>query len=120
MAALIAEPAVETEVCLGPVEHIPFGEGRTFMAGGGSVAVFRLRSGSLYATQTHCPHAGGPLSEGIVGGSTVICPLHSYKFNLATGACLNDTAYGLQTYSVRQHDGLIYLSVGRSAGGEEL
>lgn len=98
------------EVCLGPVASVPPGEGRAFRVEGHAVAVFRHRNGDLYAVQNACPHANGPLSEGIAGGGTVICPLHARKFNLATGACLNDASLCLKTYAVRQEDGLLYVA----------
>ena len=48
---------------VGMVDDVPVGEGRTFVVAGEQVAVFRLRDGSLHATQAACPHAGGPLAE---------------------------------------------------------
>lgn len=78
-----------TERCLGPLTQIPVGEGRQFDIGG-HVAVFHLRSGAVHATQAACPHRGGPLADGIIGGATLICPLHGHKFDLATGEALGD------------------------------
>jgi nitrite reductase (NADH) small subunit len=71
---------------LGPVDQIPPGEGRTFVVGGRRVAVFHGRDGQVHATQADCPHKGGPLADGLVGGGTLICPLHERRFNLTTGA----------------------------------
>lgn len=73
------------EVDLGPVSRIPKGEGREFVVAGRRVAVFRLRSGEVRATQADCPHRQGPLVDGLVGGSVVACPLHGWKFDLSTG-----------------------------------
>lgn len=70
---------------LGPVEQIPLGEGRTFTVAGYTIAVFRLREGSVAATQAECPHRGGPLADGIVGMDSVVCPLHAQRFTLLTG-----------------------------------
>jgi len=78
------------ERCLGPVTQIPIGEGRQFDIAGQVIAVFHLRNGSVCATQASCPHRGGPLADGIVGGTTVICPLHGRKFDLTTGQALGD------------------------------
>jgi nitrite reductase (NADH) small subunit len=74
------------EISLGSIEQIPIGEGREFTVAMKSIAVFRSRNGRIYATDAACPHRGGPLADGIVGGSTVICPLHGWKFDLETGA----------------------------------
>jgi nitrite reductase (NADH) small subunit len=72
---------------LGPVEAIPIGEGRAFAVGQRQVAVFRLRDGTLRATQAQCPHAGGPLADGQLDLATVICPLHARAFSFTDGTC---------------------------------
>ncbi len=87
-------------VDLGSVEVIPPGEGRTFVVQQTEIAVFRQRDGQLFAVDNHCPHRGGPLADGIVGGGTVICPLHARKFDLATGRCQGEEM-PLRTYLVR-------------------
>jgi nitrite reductase (NADH) small subunit len=92
-----------TEFIVGPLNAIPLGEGRSFSAFGEKVAVFRTRSREVFAVQAECPHRGGPLADGLVGGTTVICPLHSWKFDLATGdAVFGDC--GLKTFPVRVDD----------------
>ena len=76
---------MSVEMTLGPLHSIPAGEGRSFQAGTKRIAVFRTRQGELFASQADCPHRGGPLADGLLGGSTLICPLHSLKFDLSTG-----------------------------------
>ncbi len=105
----IQEPP--TDLTVGRIEAIPPGEGKRFQVGKHSIAIFRLRDGGLYAVQAECPHEAGPLAEGVTGGCTVICPLHSWKFNLATGACLNDASHCLRTYPVREEGGWLVLTV---------
>ena len=61
---------------IGKVTEIPQGEGRAFLVAGERIAVFHTRSGHVFATQAECPHLRGPLADGLVGGATVICPLH--------------------------------------------
>src|SRR5512138_1888199 len=87
-------------VDLGPVERIPLGEGRTYRVQGELVAVFRARGGELFATQALCPHAEGPLADGLVGGGRVLCPLHAFAFDLRSGRCLNGGCGDLRTYEV--------------------
>lgn len=99
-----------TEHRLGPVDQIPVGEGRNFSVAAQRVAVFRTRRGDLFATQADCPHRGGPLADGLVGERTVICPLHDWNFDLATGETKNG-ACGLAVYPVRAVDGEIVLTV---------
>ena len=91
-------------VDLGAVDFIPLGEGRAYAVASRTIAVFRQRDGRLFATDNHCPHRSGPLADGIVGAGTVICPLHAWKFDLATGRCLGE-AVTLQTYPVRAVNG---------------
>jgi nitrite reductase (NADH) small subunit len=86
---------------LGPAERIPPGEGKTFHVAGRAVAVFRTRAGELHATQAACPHRQGPLSDGLVDERRVICPLHAFKFDLATGAAVGNDCGALAVYRVK-------------------
>ncbi len=102
---------------LGSIELIPAGEGRTFQVGHLTVAVFRTRDNRLFATQAACPHRAGLLAEGIVGGGKVVCPLHSFKFDVATGQPVGNECEALKTYGARVNKaGEVLLEV----GGEEV
>lgn len=85
---------------LAPLDAIPPGEGRVFQCGGQRVAVFRTRSDRVFAVQAECPHRGGPLADGLLGGTTLVCPLHSNKFDLTTGKSLTGVC-DLKTYAVK-------------------
>jgi nitrite reductase (NADH) small subunit len=67
---------------------------------GEAVAVFRTRAGGLFATQAFCPHGRGPLADGLVGRATVLCPLHAFAFDLASGRCLSGCCADLRSYDV--------------------
>lgn len=95
---------------VGPVEEVPPGEGRTFVVGGRQVAVFRLRDGSLHATQAACPHAGGPLADGQTDLDVLVCPLHLYAYRWSDGASTSGTA-PIRVYPVREVDGEIVVEV---------
>jgi len=95
---------------LGSIEKIPLGQGRCYLVGGEEVAVFRQRDGGLFATQNRCPHKQGPLSEGVIGGGKVICPLHSHKFDLANGTG-SEPGECVKVYQVREVDGEILLQL---------
>src|SRR4051812_15602440 len=100
-----------TQVKVGPVAAFPLGEGRTCDVAGWQVAVFRMRSGKLYAVDAVCPHAGGPIADGQVDENVVICPLHLNVFDLATG-CSRNGQRDLRTYPVAvQEDGQIVVTV---------
>jgi nitrite reductase (NADH) small subunit len=81
----MAETVTANTVNLGHADAIPLGQGRCFVVGGEEIAVFRQRDGRLFAIQNRCPHRQGPLSEGMVGGNRVICPLHAHQFSLESG-----------------------------------
>jgi nitrite reductase (NADH) small subunit len=93
---------------VGRVDDIPLGEGRALVAGETPVAVFRLRDGSLHATQAACPHAGGPLADGQTDASVLVCPLHLYAFRWRDGGCTS-ADLALRTYPVRDVDGALVI-----------
>jgi nitrite reductase (NADH) small subunit len=99
-----------TEHTPGRVEEIPPGEGRAFVAGGVQIAVFRLRDGSLHATQAACPHAGGPLADGQTDLNVLVCPLHLYAYRWSDGASTSG-ALPIQVFPVRDVDGDIVVEI---------
>lgn len=103
--------ATVTEYSIGAIDRIPLGEGREFDINGTLIAVFRTRSGGIYATQAACPHRGGPLADGIVGGSTVVCPFHNRRFDLSTGESDSPASCTIETYAVRVDEGQAYITV---------
>jgi nitrite reductase (NADH) small subunit len=106
MAEILTTPVVK----LGSVAAIPLGQGRCYIVGGEEVAVFRQRDGRIFATQNRCPHRQGPLSEGLVGGNKVICPMHAHHFNLETGKG-GEPVEWMQVYSVAEVEGELLLEV---------
>jgi nitrite reductase (NADH) small subunit len=100
-----APPRGEADA-VGRVEDVPLGEGRAFVAGGVQVAVFRLRDGSLHATQAACPHAGGPLADGQTDINVLVCPLHLYAYRWSDGAAMSGAA-PIRVYPVHESDGEI-------------
>jgi nitrite reductase/ring-hydroxylating ferredoxin subunit len=84
---------------LGPLEQVPMGEGRAFAVSGEQVAVFRLKDDTFRAVSAVCPHKGGPIADGTIDQSEVMCPLHQHSFELATG-CSTTGAGPLRTYAV--------------------
>lgn len=85
---------------LGSIENIPMGEGRDFKVGDEEIAIFRTRDNRIYAVQAKCPHRGGFLADGIIGGGVLVCPFHSYKFDLTSGKPLGNDCENLRTYKV--------------------
>jgi nitrite reductase (NADH) small subunit len=94
---------VPNEYTVGPLEEIPVGEGRAYQVHGVWVAVFRLGGGQLRAVSGICPHAGGPIADGLIDDRVVVCPLHQHTFELATG-CSTTGQPPLRVYPVRVDD----------------
>jgi nitrite reductase (NADH) small subunit len=91
--------------------NIPAREGRAVQLGERSVAVFNLGE-RFVALDNRCPHGGGPLADGIVGGATVTCPLHNWQFCLESGSVTKPCetgAAGVQTYPVKIEDNILLL-----------
>jgi nitrite reductase [NAD(P)H] small subunit len=105
-----AAPVRGHEHVVGRVDDVPLGEGRAFVAGGVQVAVFRLRDGSLHATQAACPHAGGPLADGQSDVDVLVCPLHLYAYRWSDGVSTNGAA-PIRVHPVRVVDGNLVVTV---------
>ena len=112
MVIISATVTTDMTYNLGDKNQISLGEGRLFMAGSQTVAVFRGRGGDVYATQATCPHQQGPLADSLIGGGTLVCPLHQFRFNLNTGEPVGNDCATLQTFLVSVNDaGEILLSL---------
>jgi nitrite reductase (NADH) small subunit len=99
------------ERAIGHLSQVPLGEGRNFDVEGTVVTIFRTRTGEVFATEPRCPHRQGPLSDGLLGGTLLVCPLHDTTFDLRTGESLIGD-YQLRTYPVRAtEDGRIMLTL---------
>jgi nitrite reductase (NADH) small subunit len=89
---------------IGTLGQIPRGEGRNFVVDGKPIAVFHTSAGEVFATQAACPHRGGPLADGLLGGTHLMCPLHDRLFDLRTGRALG-TDCAIAVYPVKVADG---------------
>ena len=84
------------------VDDLQEGTRKALTMNGTEVAVFRCGN-QLYALQNRCPHADGSLADGTVEGDEVICPLHGYRFNIRTGACVTDPALRAKPVALVPH-----------------
>lgn len=91
------------------LSDIPQRGARVIKTAGGCVAVFRTAQDEVHALDNACPHKGGPLSEGIVHGASVTCPLHNWVFSLETGEAQGADEGCVQTYPARVENGRILL-----------
>ncbi len=93
------------------VENIPPLEGRSVVVGGVEVAIFNLRD-RFVTIENRCPHKGGPLCDGIVSGTTVVCPLHGWRFDLETGLAVRASLPScVTTFPTRVEDGIVLVDI---------
>ncbi|MFO1262158.1 MAG: nitrite reductase small subunit NirD [Rhodoferax sp.] len=103
-----------TPVCR--VEDIPvLGARRVSRAQGMDVAVFRNDKDEIFALLDRCPHKGGPLSQGIVFGTSVACPLHNWTIGLCNGQAAAPDEGCTPAFAVRVQDGAISLKTAELA-----
>lgn len=94
---------------IGHIDDIPERGARLIKTRAGCVAVFRTAPDKVFAASDRCPHKGGPLSEGIVHGTQVTCPLHNWVFNLETGMAQGADEGQIETYPIRIDAGRLLL-----------
>lgn len=100
---------------IGALEDIPPQGARVVKTKAGCVAVFRTAADEVFAIDDRCPHKGGPLSEGIVHGTSVTCPLHAWVFSLETGLAQGADSGAVATYPLKVEDGRLFLEASRLA-----
>lgn len=100
---------------IGALSDIPAQGARVVKTAAGCVAVFRTAEDGVFAIDDACPHKGGPLSEGIVHGNSVTCPLHAWVFSLETGMALGVDEGSVRSYPARVEAGRILLDASRLA-----
>jgi nitrite reductase (NADH) small subunit len=94
---------------IGALEDIPLRGARVVKTRLGCIAVFRTSKEEVFATSDRCPHKGGPLSEGIVHGKSVTCPLHNWVFSLESGEAQGADEGMIDTFAIRIEDGRLML-----------
>jgi nitrite reductase (NADH) small subunit len=99
----------DTWIKVGRVVDIPPLGARVVCTARGNIAVFRTADDQVYALADRCPHKGGPLSQGMVFGTRVACPLHDWVIDLKTGNAVRPDVGCATTYAVRVEGGLIWL-----------
>jgi len=91
------------------LEDIPLLGSRVVAADAGDIAIFRTDGDRVFAVHDKCPHKGGPLSQGIVHGDTVTCPLHSWKIKLESGEAVAPDVGCTRGFDVKVENGQVLL-----------
>jgi nitrite reductase (NADH) small subunit len=101
---------------IGPLDRIPVQGARRLCFGyqGRPIAVFRTGNSGVFALIDECPHRRGPLSEGIISGTTVTCPLHNWVVDLTDGEALAPDEGRAQSVPVRIVAGEVHVGLPRS------
>jgi nitrite reductase (NADH) small subunit len=103
-------PAQWTRVC--SIDEIPrLGARVVRQKQGPNVALFRTAADGFFALADRCPHRGGPLSQGIVFGDRVACPLHNTCVDLDTGCAVAPDKGKVQSYAVKVDEGAVYVEL---------
>ena len=96
---------------IGKLADIPLRGARCIRTPQGKVAVFRTAENEVFAIEDHCPHRGGPLSQGIVHGKAVTCPLHNWVISLETGRALGADDGAVRTIPVRIEEEILLIAL---------
>jgi nitrite reductase (NADH) small subunit len=99
-------------VDVGRLDDIPRLGSRVVTTPGIDIALFRTADDRVFALHDRCPHKAGKLSQGIVHGESVTCPLHNWVIGLADGQAKEPDEGCSRTVPVRLQDGRILLAVG--------
>lgn len=98
-----------TRICR--VEDIPRLGARVVETHAGRIAIFRTRDDRVFALDDRCPHRQGPLSQGIVHGLRITCPLHDWMIDLPTGQAIDPDEGCTATHPVRIEEGTVLLGL---------
>jgi len=104
---------MSTFIDIAPLESIPQRGARVVKTALGCVAIFRTADDKVFAIEDSCPHKKGPLSEGIVHGTSVTCPLHNWVISLETGKAQGADEGAVNTYEIKVENGRILLDGAR-------
>lgn len=96
---------------IGTIEDIPRRGARCVSTPQGKIGVFRTADDRIFAVDDRCPHKGGPLSQGIVHGTTVTCPLHNWVISLETGAAQGADEGTARSIPVKVVEGCISIAL---------
>lgn len=103
--------ATESWIEIGQVSDIPKLGARVVRTQEGDIAVFRTADDEIFALRDKCPHKGGPLSQGIVHGKRVACPLHDWKIHLDSGQAAAPDEGCAARFPITVENGKIMLSL---------
>ncbi len=102
-------------VSIGSITDIPRRGARCVETPLGKIAVFRTAEDRVFAIDDYCPHKGGPLSQGIVHGAAVTCPLHNWVISLETGKALGADEGSVRTIPIKVEGEMLFIGLAVTA-----
>jgi nitrite reductase (NADH) small subunit len=100
-----------TKILISLIHELPEKLGKTVLIGDKEIAVFKLSNGRIRAIENRCPHKGGVLSEGIVSGEFVFCPMHDWKICLEDGNVQEPDTGCVKSYQTAIEEDKVYLII---------
>ncbi len=97
-------------ITVGSIEDIPRLGARVVTTAEGDIAVFRTSDDKIFALRDHCPHQGGPLSQGIIFGHKVACPMHNWSIDLESGEAIAPDKGCSHTYPVQVENNVVSIA----------
>lgn len=98
-------------IAIGTISDIPQRGARCVNTPQGKIGVFRTAEDRVFAIEDHCPHRGGPLSQGIVHGTSVTCPLHNWVISLETGEAQGADEGAVRTIAVKVEGERLFIAL---------
>ncbi len=98
-------------ISVGHIDEVPFLGSRIVRTDHEDIAVFKTANGTIFALIDRCPHQGGPLSQGIVHGNSVSCPLHNWNISLESGEAIGPDEGCTRTIPTEVRKGQIYIGL---------
>jgi nitrite reductase (NADH) small subunit len=96
---------------IGSITDIPRRGARCVNTPQGKIGVFRTAEDKVFAIEDHCPHKGGPLTQGIVHGASVTCPLHNWVISLETGLAQGADEGAVKTIPIKVEGGELFIAL---------
>jgi len=93
------------------LDEIPRLGSRVVKSPKGDIAVFRTADDHIFALHDKCPHKGGHLSQGMVAGKVVTCPMHNWKIQLESGAAVAPDVGCAQSFAVKLEGGAVWIAL---------
>ncbi|TSB47243.1 nitrite reductase small subunit NirD [Alkalicoccobacillus porphyridii] len=99
----------EKHIYVAELDELAVSIGKKLVISGLEIALFKQENGEVLAVENRCPHKGGVLSDGIVSGEHVFCPMHDWKIDLRKGEAVAPDVGCVKTYGVTIKDRGVYI-----------